>query len=402
MLCPCGGVGWYLDVHWEDKDLPSPAFVGMAGTKTQDMTQDAEENKVPDLSVLRVRIDELDRQIVDLLNQRACVVVDVGKAKQVDGTPIYAPDREQAVLKRIASLNEGPLPHKTLRAIYRELMSGSFALEKPLRIGYLGPQGSFSHVGAVRKFGASVEYLPLPDIRAVFDEVSRGHCDLGMVPIENSVGGGVIDTLDSFIGSDVHICAEVLVEVHHNLLANCAPDQIKSIASRPEVFAQCRNWLAGSFPNAELVPMASSAKAAEAAMTKEGLAAIGSTMAAEIYGLKIVFGHVEDCTSNLTRFFVISRTPAKSTGDDKTSLMFTAAHKAGALVEALNVFSENDVNLSNIDTRPSKRRNWEYYFFVDAEGHYEDDNFRKALAEVKDHCGEMHVLGSYPRAIDPV
>ena len=360
----------------------------------------AEKNQQSGLPALRQRIDDLDRQIVDLLNERAKVVVDVGRRKLADGLPIYAPDREHAVLQRIAELNHGPLPQRTLQAIYRELMSGSFALEKPLRIGFLGPEGSFSHLASQRKFGCSVEYLPLADIRAVFEEVIRGHCDLGMVPIENSVGGGIIDTLDCFIESEVHITAEVVVEIHHNLLANCPPEEIKVIASKPEVFAQCRKWLSTRFNEVQLVPVASSAKAAEMAAAEEGLAAIGSTMAAELYGLKIIFANIEDNPSNQTRFFVIATTPTKRTGNDKTAIMFTTAHKAGALVEVLNIFSRHGINLTNIDTRPSKRRNWEYYFFVDAEGHRDDPNFVEALAEAGRHCSELHVLGSFPRAME--
>ncbi|MHC4295198.1 MAG: prephenate dehydratase [Planctomycetota bacterium] len=360
------------------------------------------KNNSEDLAKLRERIDELDRKIVELLNERAKIVVDVGKAKHADGTPVYAPDREHAVLNRIAELNAGPLPQKSLQAIYRELMSGSFALEKPLRIGYLGPSGSFSHLAAEGKFGSSVEYRPLADIRAVFDEVTRGHCDLGVVPIENSIGGGVIDTLDSFMDAHVHICAEVMVEIHHNLLANCSPEAIKVIASKPEVFAQCRNWLSTSFNEVQLVPVASTARAAEMAASEQGMAAIGSTLAAELYDLKVVFANIEDNPKNTTRFFVISSTRAKRTGNDKTALMFTTAHRSGALVEVLNVLARHGINLTNIDTRPSQRRNWEYYFFVDAEGHFEDENFIAALAEAKDHCGELHVLGSFPRAVESI
>ncbi len=363
---------------------------------------EANERSPEDLSHLRRQIDSLDAKIVELLNERAKVVVEVGRTKQTDGTPIYAPDREQAVLHRIAELNGGPLPPKTLQAIYRELMSGSFALEKPLRIGYLGPEASFSHLAAVRKFGSSVEYRPMADIRAVFDEVARGHCDLGVVPIENSVGGGVVDTLDSFTEAPVHICAEVLLEIHHNLLANCAPEEIKMIASKPQIFAQCRNWLATSFSDVHLNPVASSAKAAQMAVEEHGVAAIGSIQAAELYGLKIVYGNVEDDPRNMTRFFVISRVPAKRTGNDKTALMFTTAHKSGALVDVLNVLARHGINLTNIDTRPSKQRNWEYYFFVDADGHCEDDNFIEALKEAGDHCSALHVLGSFPRAGEPV
>lgn len=359
-------------------------------------------NESRDLESLRKRIDELDRKVVELLNERAAVVVEVGRTKLQDGTPIYAPDREQSVLRRVSQLNPGPLPEKTLRAIYRELMSGSFALEKPLRVGYLGPQGSFSHMAAQRKFGGSVEYQDLADIRAVFHEVIRGHCDLGLVPIENSLGGGVIDTMDCFIDADVSVCAEVVVEIHHNLLANCPPEQIKVIASKPEVFAQCRDWLSSSFNDAQLLPVASTSKAAEMAASETGLAAIGSELAAELYDLKVVFANIEDNPNNQTRFYVISRTPAKRTGNDKTTLLFTTAHRSGALAEVLNVLAKHGINLTNIDTRPSKRRNWEYYFFADAEGHCEDETFRAALAEVREHCGMLHVLGSYPKATEPV
>lgn len=364
----------------------------------------AREGKPTDkkLSTLRQRIDELDQQIVQLLNERAHVVVEVGQTKRANNEPIYAPDREHTVLQRIAKLNKGPLPPRTLQAIYRELMSGSFALEKPLRIGYLGPEGSNSHLAAQRKFGSSVEYLPLADIRAVFEEVARGHCDLGMVPIENSVGGGVVDTLDSFIDASVHVYAEVVLDVHHNLLANCPAEEIRSVASKPEVFAQCRNWLSTRFKQVDLLPVASSSKAAEMASSTPGLAAIGSSLAAELYGLKIVFANIEDSVNNMTRFFVISMSPAKPTGHDKTAIMFTTAHRAGALVDVLNVLASRGVNLTNIDTRPSKRRNWEYYFFVDAEGHQDDANLAEALREARKHCGELHVLGSFPRATEPI
>jgi chorismate mutase/prephenate dehydratase len=361
-----------------------------------------EAQNTPDLQQLRQRIDELDRQIVELLNARAQVVVDVGKAKQTDGTPIYAPDREHTILQRIAEYNDGPMPQRTLQAIYREMMSGSFALEKPLRIAYLGPEGSFSHMASMRKFGSSVEHLPLPDIRAVFEEVGRGHCDLGMVPVENSLGGGVIDTLDCFIDTTVHICAEVLVEIHHNLLANCGPDEITRVASKPEIFAQCRKWLSSSLPKVPLEPVASSSRAAEMAAADPHLAAIGSELAAELYELKIVFANIEDNPNNMTRFVVISRQQGKPTDNDKTALMFTTAHRAGALVDVLNVLAEHGVNLTNIESRPSKRRNWEYVFFVDCEGHTDETKVARAIEAARSHCGELHVLGSFPRATDPV
>lgn len=366
------------------------------------MAQENQDEPIYDLETLRGQIDELDRQIVELLNRRAEVVVRVGKAKRASGGQIYAPDREKAVLDRIAALNQGPLAAKTLQAIYRELMSGSFLLEKPLRVGYLGPEGSFSHLAALKKFGSSIEYMPLADIVAVFEEVVRDHVDLGVVPIENSVGGGVIDTMDAFVDNDVVVCAEVLVQIHHNLLANCRPEEITMIASKPEVFAQCRTWLSRSLQKVDLIPVASSSKAAEMAAQQKGLAAIGSTLAAELYDLKIIFSNIEDAAANMTRFFVISKRLPKPTGNDKTALMFTTSHRAGALVDVLNVLGRFGINMTNIDTRPSKRRNWEYYFYVDLEGHIEEERVAKAVAACKEHCLELHVLGSFPRAGEPM
>ena len=364
------------------------------------MTEDNE--KVEPLSQLRTEIDSIDEQLLALLNRRAEVVVRVGKSKQHTGTAIYAPDREQEVLKRVRQINRGPLPNKTLAAIWRELMSGSFALEKPLRVAFLGPEGSFSHLAAIRKFGASVEYLPVADIRAVFTEVRRGHVDLGMVPIENNVGGGVVDTLDAFLHADVRVVAEVMVEIHHNLLANCSPDEITMIASKPEIFAQCRNWLSGQFRKVDLIPVASSSKAADMAAKQHELGAIGSTLAAELYGLKVIFANIEDNPGNMTRFFVIGTKPTAATGEDKTAVMFVTSHKPGALVEVLDVLRRHSINMTNIDTRPSKRANWEYYFFVDCEGHCEEENFVAAMAEVQHHCLQFNVLGSFPKAKEAI
>lgn len=367
-------------------------------TEVQPMTDSQNNNS--DLSELRQRIDELDRQIVRLLNERARVVVDIGKTKRSSNAPIYDPDREQSVLRRIAEFNEGPLPPKTLRAIYREMMSGSFALEKPLRVGFLGPDGSFSHQTALRKFGASVEYEPLTDIVSVFEEVEKGHYDLGIVPVENTTGGDVVDTLDCFIDSHVIVIAEVVAEVHHNLLANCPLNEVTAIASKPEAFAQCRQWLSSQGRRENFINVASSARAAEMAASEKGLAAIGSTLAAELYNVKVLFANIEDNPNNRTRFFVIGTVPARKSGDDKTAMMFTTRHQAGALADALNVFSEYRVNLTNIASRPSRRRQWEYYFFVEAEGHCQDDNLAKAIEAARSHCGELHVLGSFPRARD--
>ena len=352
------------------------------------------------LEELRNRIDKLDRQLVKLLNERAQVVVEIGKLKNKTGKPIYSPDREKKVFARIAETNKGPLPDKCLVAIWRELMSGSFVLERPLRIGYLGPGGSFSHTAAMLKFGQSVEYESLADILSIFDEVSKGHCDLGLVPIENTTGGGVIETFDALIDSDVKICSEVLMAIHHNLLANCPLEKIEKIYSKPEVFAQCRNWLSATFKEAQTVPVASSAKAAQMAADESGAAAIGSKVAAELYELKVVCENIEDIANNITRFLVISREDAKPTSEDKTAILFSTAHKAGALADVLEVFKRYGINLTNIESRPSKKRQWEYYFFVDFVGHRTDKQVQKGLEEASKHCLQLSILGSFPRATE--
>ena len=350
------------------------------------------------LDELRREIDRLDERIVDLLNQRARVVVEVGRYKQRTGSPIYAPDREKAVLDRVRSLNKGPLQNRCLEAVYRELMSGSFALERPLRIGFLGPEGSFSHQAAVLKFGQSVEYVTLTDIPAVFEQVTRGGIDYGLVPVENSLHGGVIDTLDAFLTSPARICAEVLVTIHHHVLANCPWDRVKVMASKPEVFAQCRNFLSTVAKGRELRAAASTSAAAELASKEEGVAAIGSRLAGELYGLHELFENIEDNPENVTRFWVISREVARRTGDDKTAILFTTAHKPGALAEVLDVFRDAGINLTDIEKRPSKKVNWEYYFFIDAIGHAEDEAMKRAVEAARSHCLQLTMLGSYPRA----
>jgi len=352
------------------------------------------------LDALRTQIDALDERIVELLNQRAKVVVEIGKLKQQQNAPIYAPDRERLILQKLRSLNRGPLPDRTLEAVYRELMSGSFALEKPLRIAYLGPHGTFSHAAAAKKFGASVDYVPLTDIPAVFEEIVRGHADYGLVPVENSIGGGIVDTLDAFLTSSAKICAEVLINIHHNLLAKESWEQVKRIYSKPEVFPQCRKWLSETGKDKDVIAAASTSKAAELAATEPGAAAIGSSLAGEIHGLHVLFENIEDNPDNVTRFFVIGREPAKKTGDDKTAIMFTTAHKPGALAEVLDVFKENGINLTDIEKRPSKKVNWEYYFFIDAQGHLDDAGMKTAVEQAKQHCLQLTVLGSYPRATE--
>ncbi|MGC4032317.1 MAG: prephenate dehydratase [Tepidisphaeraceae bacterium] len=352
------------------------------------------------LDPLRKQIDSLDKQIVELLNARARVVVEVGKVKQRDGLSIYAPDREKAVFDKVRKLNEGPLPNRCLEAVYRELMSGSFALERPLRIGYLGPAGSFSHQASVMKFGQSVEYVPLADIPSVFEEITRGHIDYGLVPVENSLHGGVVDTLDAFLSSSAKICAEVLVTIHHNLLAAGPWDGVKTVLSKDAVFAQCRKWLSAMTKGREVRPVDSTSRAAEMAKADPTVAAIASRHASELYNVPMVFENIEDNPDNVTRFFVIARESAKKTGEDKTAIMFTTAHKPGALAEVLDVFRDKGINLTDIEKRPSQKVNWEYYFFIDAQGHADDAAMKDAIADARKHCLQLTVLGSYPKAVE--
>jgi len=359
-------------------------------------------NKVKTLEELRQAIDEVDTKLVHLLNERAKIVQDVGLIKKNDknAPPIYAPDRERAVLDKIKSQNAGPLPDRCLVAIYRELMSGSFLLERSLRIAYLGPAGSFSHNAAMLKFGQSVEYEPQSDIKGVFDEISRHHCDLGIVPVDNSIAGGVMETLDLLIDSNVSICAEMLMEIHHNLLANCKLADINKLYSRPEVFNQCHQWLNTTLPNVDVIATSSTAQAAKHVANEPYSAAIGSTLAGELYGLKTICENIEDVSSNITRFFIIGRESARPTSDDKTSLVFCTADKSGALVDVLEVFRDKDINLTNIESRPSKKRQKEYYFYSDCQGHQYDVIVQDAVREARKHCLKLEILGSYPRATE--
>ena len=351
-----------------------------------------------DLDVLRQQIDTLDADLVRLLSQRAGVVEEVGRVKRGDGTPVYAPHRERAVLDRIRSLNPGPLSGRTLEAIWRELMSGSFGLEQGLRIAYLGPPGSFSHVAATRHFGNSVDILEAPDIDAVFREVISGTANYGLVPWENSIVGGITDTLDAFVEHDVAVCAESLIEVSHCLLANCDREDITRLASKPQVLAQCRKWIRQHLPNAELIPTASSAAAVEMAANESGIAAIGARLAASIYAVNVLAERIGDKPNNITRFLVLGRQRPLPTGTDRTSIMFVTKHAPGALVDVLAIFRDADVNLSHIDKRPSGRENWEYTFFIDADAHRDDPVMAEAINKASEHCVLLRVLGSYPRA----
>ena len=368
----------------------------------------SEDNTDVGLGRLRLQIDTIDRQLVELLERRAETVIAIGEHKRSKGGPIYAPHREAEVLSRAieyAAQAGGRLPARTIEAVFREIMSGSFALERPLRIGYLGPSGSFSHQAAVANFGQSVSFEDLRAIPDVFVEIRRGHIDYGLVPIENSTAGSVRETLDAFAehGAELHIYAEFVMQIRQALLGWGPAAGIRRVHSKPEALAQCRKFLSVQLPDTELVPSASTSAAVIAvremgARGERGDAAIASPLAGTLHGVPALFEGIEDDPNNLTRFVILAREAAVPSGDDKTSVMFTVGDAPGALVEVLACFGSAGINLTHIDKRPSRRENWSYTFFVDALAHRSDEVFAEAIAAARVHCRELIVLGSYPRA----
>ncbi len=347
---------------------------------------------------LRSQIDAIDSQLIELLNKRADLVHEIGVIKRKDNSPIYVPEREEQLLRSLIRRSTGRLTPASIRAIYREIMSASLALEKDLSIAYLGPEGTWSHQAARGKFGASVRYLPQSTIRDVFKIVEHSRADYGVVPIENSTEGAVSHTLDVFTDSPLHICAQVLLKIEHNLVAKIPRAKIARLYSHPQVFGQCRNWLHEHMPEVELVEVGSTSAAAELATRSKDAGAITARAAAELHGLEILETGIQDIANNTTRFLVIGESTSKPTGRDKTSIMFAIQDKAGALFSALRPFQQLKLNMSKIESRPSKRKAWEYFFFVDVLGHCEDEPVARALAELEKHCSFVKILGSYPNS----
>jgi chorismate mutase/prephenate dehydratase len=344
----------------------------------------------------RKAIDKCDAQIIKLLNERAKHVVAIGEMKRRAGEEIYAPHREWAVLKRICRLNPGPIPDESLRGIYREIMSSALSLEKSLTIAYLGPEATFTHQAAIQRFGSSLDFSPQNTINDVFAEVSKKRADYGVVPVENSTEGAVTHTLDMFVDSDLKIVAQLVLPVQHCLLGNCHRAQIKRLYAHPQAFAQCRGWVRTNLPRAEVIETSSNARSAELAAKEKHAAAIAGVLAAEKYGLSVLDRDIQDNAANATRFLVLGRQSTPPTGNDRTSLMFSVAHRAGALYSALAPFRRYRLNMTKIESRPSKRKAWEYFFFVDCDGHATDRRISKALAQLGEHCSFVKVLGSYP------
>lgn len=349
-----------------------------------------------ELKNLRIKIDQIDSEIIRLLNLRAESAIKVAEAKQKKGASVYSPDREREVLKKAAARNSGPLTKEALEAIYREIMSASLALAKPLKIAYLGPQATFTHLAALKRFGSQVGYLPCNTITEVFLEVEKDMADYGVVPIENSVEGMVTHTMDMFVDLDLKVCAQIVLDVSHNLLANCPKNKIKRIYSNPQVFGQCRVWLQKNLPGVDLIEVSSTTRAAEIARKERNSACIASLLAARVYKLKAVDTDIEDSAHNITRFLVIGKTDTAPTGNDKTSILFSIKDRVGALHDMLVPFKKHKINLTKIESRPSKKKAWDYFFFVDLTGHKDAPGVKKALSELEEQCNFLKVLGSYP------
>ncbi len=350
------------------------------------------------LEKLRKQIDVLDKQIVALLNRRANITLKIGDIKNKTGKSIYCPEREKEVFNKVSELNQGPLSKDALESIYREIMSASIALEKKIKVAFLGPQATFTHQAALKRFGSQVEYKSCENITDVFVEVEKDNVSYGVVPIENSTDGAVNHTLDMFVDSDLKICSEVILNITHNLMATCEKEDIKKIYSKGEVFGQCRIWLQNNMPGVDLIEVSSTSKAASMAAKEKGSACIASSLAGQIYGLKLLAKSIQDSAHNITRFFVIGKNQVGITGKDKTSLLMLVKDKVGALHDMLVPFKKYGINLNKIESRPFKRKAWEYYFFVDLEGHRDELKVKKTIEELELNCKFLKVLGSYPSA----
>ncbi len=352
-----------------------------------------------ELKVIRGSIDRIDAQLVKLLNDRAKNVLKIKGVKSKGAMHFYAPHREMEVYRRIAKLNQGPFPTETLTAVFREIMSGALALESKLKIAYFGQLGTNTHIAAIEKFGSSSEYVAGSTLKDVFLEVERGRAHYGVVPIENSTEGTINHTLDLFVESDLKICSEIYMPISYSLMSKTGDiRKVQKVYSHPQALAQCRLWLEGNLPGVKVIESANTAKAAQQAGVETSAAAIAPDLASRLYHLKPIAKRIEDMQDNYTRFLVIGKTTAERTGDDKTSLMVSIKDKVGALFSLLYPFEKQGLNLSSIESRPSRKKAWDYYFFIDFLGHVSDPKAQKAIREIEKSALLVKVLGSYPRS----
>jgi chorismate mutase/prephenate dehydratase len=357
-----------------------------------------------DLGAVRATIDAIDEQLHALLNERARLAQQVGISKTAAGTTVdfYRPEREAQVLRMVKERNHGPLRTEDLLRLFREIMSACLAQQEPLKVAFLGPEGTFTQTAVLTHFGHSVRALPLPSVDEVFHEVESGSVDFGVVAIENSTEGMVINTLDRFLSSSVRICGEIELRIHHFLMGRMQSlEGIKRICSHQQALAQCRLWLDENLPGIERVPVTSNAEGARRARDEQGTAAIAGQTAAEVYGLSVLAPQIEDRPDNTTRFFVLGRKIFTPSGEDRTTLLVSIgdSNASGALVKLLEPFAEHHISMTRIESRPSQKRKWDYVFFIDIEGHVEDANVAAAMADLHKRASLLRVLGSYPRAV---
>jgi chorismate mutase / prephenate dehydratase len=351
------------------------------------------------LEELRKAIDELDDRILELLNARAALAIEVGRIKKRNNTELHVPSREKAITERLTANNPGPFPNESLKVILREIFSASLSLEKPLKAAYMGPEASFSHLAAMQQFGNSATLVPVNSIKEVFAEVERGLADYGVVPIENSIEGIIGQTLDLLMESPLRISAEMMVPVRLNLMNRTGDvSDVKGIYSHPQPLAQSRNWLESNMKGVPVFDVSSTTKAAKMAAADKSVAAVASALAAELYGLRVIKGRIEDNVNNYTRFLVVARSSPLRSGQDKTSILFSVKDAPGALYRMLRPFAKRGINLTKIESRPSRKKPWEYHFFVDMLGHAEDAPVSEAIEELGKSCIFLKVLGSYPVA----
>ena len=342
-------------------------------------------------------IDQCDEKIIELLGERAKAALSIGHEKKKQGATFYDAGRQKLVLDRLCKVNQTRFPNDGLRHVFAEIMSACLNLEAKQTVGFLGPEGTFTHMASKRLFGTSAECVPYKTIDDVFTACEKGWVDYGVVPIENSSGGVVHHTLDRFVDTDLIICSEITLSIHQSLLSNCKIEEIKRVYSHAQSFLQCRAWLKQNLPGVDLRECDSNSEAAKTSARYKHTAAIAHELAGKIYGLNVLVRGIEDFKGNVTRFWTIGRNPSAPTGDDKTSLMFSVKDKPGALYEILSPFHRDKINMTKIESRPTKRRPWEYVFFVDLLGHSSDAKIKKVFDEIHEHCEFLKVMGSYPR-----
>ncbi|MFT5220040.1 MAG: chorismate mutase/prephenate dehydratase [Planctomycetota bacterium] len=357
------------------------------------------------INALREQIDDIDEQLLALFNRRAECAVEVAKVKRAAknegdaAIDFFRPEREAQVIKRLKSLNQGPLSDDEAGRLIREVMSACLALEQPLKIAYLGPEGTFTQSAALKHFGHSVSTVPMSSIPDVFNSVEARRSEYGLVPVENSTEGVISHTLDMFVDSKLKVCGEVEIRIHHHL-ANLSQDiaNIQRIYSHQQSFAQCRRWLDQNFPGVERIPVSSNAEAARLAAANDNAAAICGLPAVEIFKLKICYENIEDLTDNTTRFVIIGHQEIEPSGNDKTSLLISTKNQPGALLALLQPLASNNISMNKIESRPAPGQKWAYVFFIDIDGHQQNEDVINALAELKQQSSLFKILGSYPKA----